>query len=255
MNDVIKSTVILFWALIFFGCKESHPKTKVETTQESTELNNSEIVTPDSIEIDQIRRPQREQYYYVNAKSGLNFRDSPKGSVVGKFRLNEQLIVIEHTNIMDTIFDSGKKIIGEWLGVKKQHDTVYVFDGFLSKNMLVSDVKVYHVNPFIKKQDGPSSNAFLNLSNNYFSNKEPDKPILNKGYLPDTIILNKNQRRQFLSASRISEHDSVFVYEVQPDSIHTFRVQDLPVIAQLNFYFEQSNRERERNTTMNLDSI
>ena len=70
--------------------------------------------------------------YYVNAKSGLNYRDKPKGVVLGLFPLNTALQVVENSGVFQNIKDENTVLNGEWLGVLNNKDTVYVFSGFLS---------------------------------------------------------------------------------------------------------------------------
>ncbi len=77
---------------------------------------------------------------YVNAKSGLNYRNHPNGKVLGKFPNNVELNVIKSTNIFEEIKDEKKIIKGEWVGVTFKNDTVYVFDAFLSPTKNNSDI-------------------------------------------------------------------------------------------------------------------
>lgn len=71
---------------------------------------------------------------YVIAKSGLNYRNKPKGKIIGKFKFGEQVEIKERTAIYQNIVDEGREIKGQWLGVvaKNRPDIKYVFDGFLA---------------------------------------------------------------------------------------------------------------------------
>lgn len=72
---------------------------------------------------------------YVIARSGLNYRKTPKGKILGKFEFGQKLQIVEHTNIFDEIVDENKLISGEWVGVhlENESDVKYVFDGFIAK--------------------------------------------------------------------------------------------------------------------------
>lgn len=69
----------------------------------------------------------------VSAISGLNFRKSPKGKVLSKFKYNAIVTIVEKTGIREEIDDAGQKITGEWVGVKHDEKVVYVFDAFLAE--------------------------------------------------------------------------------------------------------------------------
>lgn len=68
---------------------------------------------------------------FVSAENGLNYRDTPKGKVLGKFPYNSKILVIKKTGIKESILDEGKTVKGEWVGVSLAQDTVYVFNAFL----------------------------------------------------------------------------------------------------------------------------
>lgn len=176
------------------------------------------------------------EYKYVTAKSGLNFRDSPKGKILGKFPLNTGVKVNKHTKIFESIIDGGKNLKGEWVGVEKEEDTVYVFDAYLSYSYTLSDIKIYYAQPFDNKNKNYYP-AFLNVSESYFYYTENENTILSKDEeLKDTIIINKKQRKEFLKKINVSESDSIFIYEIGADLIHTYKVKDLPAIACLNIF-------------------
>jgi len=68
---------------------------------------------------------------FVAAKSGLNYRDKPKGKILGKFLFGEKLEVFEFTGNHEVIKDHKEIINGEWIGVKIDGKSVYVFSGYL----------------------------------------------------------------------------------------------------------------------------
>lgn len=197
------------------------------------------IIFQDSIITVKTKNAQNSfEYKYVAAKSGLNFRDSPKGKILGKFPLNTRVKVIVHTNIFDKINDGGKTLNGEWVGVQKEEDTVYVFNAFLSYNFLISDLKIYNAQPFYNEKKNYYRTGFLNLSESYFTYTENENTILPiDEELKDTIVLNKTQRKEFLTKTNISEFDKVFIYDIQNDSVYIFKVSELPAIACINIYY------------------
>lgn len=71
------------------------------------------------------------EYKFVNAQSGLNYRSKPKGEIIGKFEDSQKLQIVKHTAVFETIKDGTKSKKGEWLGVKNEEDTVYVFGAYL----------------------------------------------------------------------------------------------------------------------------
>ena len=79
---------------------------------------------------------------YVSAESGLNYRTLPKGDIKGKFNLNDKVTLLKRTGVFEKIIDENKVIKGEWVGVKKDNDTVYVFDGFLTKEKQYLDTYI-----------------------------------------------------------------------------------------------------------------
>ncbi|WP_299899811.1 hypothetical protein [uncultured Aquimarina sp.] len=110
--------ILLFQLL---SCKtdsntSSNIKNESKTTADNSSVNNTEI-------------------RYVIARSGLNYRKTPKGKILGKFEFGQKLQIVEHTNIFDEIVDENKHISGEWVGVQieKESDVKYVFDGFITK--------------------------------------------------------------------------------------------------------------------------
>ncbi|WP_121667385.1 hypothetical protein [Mesonia aquimarina] len=246
--------IFLSILLLTFGCKEKTSGQQTTGTEEQVEQKKSFEQPKDSIEKKEKVQPTHYEHKYVIAKSGLNYRDSPDGKVLGKFPLNTSLRLVEYTKITDTINDAGKLIVGKWVGVQsqmlssKEKDTVYVFNGFLSNSFVQSDIKLYYASSFYKEKDGKTRTAFLNLSETYFEdaynqigNKNRNSIFTESDLEKDTIKLNKSQRKKFLKYSNISESDKVFVYLISSDKIQTYNVNDLPVIACMNPYGPSSD--------------
>lgn len=261
--------IFLSILLLTFGCKQKTSGQQKTETEKQVERKKSFEQQKDSIvEKKKKAQPTHYEHKYVIARSGLNYRDSPNGKVLGKFPLNTSLRLVEYTKISDTINDSGKLIVGKWVGVQnwllkeKETDTVYVFNGFLSNNYIESSIKLYYSSSFYKEHNGEVRTAFLNLSDTYFKNtydenEDDENLILKENDLKkDTIRLNKNQRKKLLQFLNISESDKVFVYSIEQDDIKTFHIKDLPAIACYNIYgsFEDyGNREADYEFGFDLD--
>jgi len=185
---------------------------------------------------------QQQQDYYVNAQSGLNYRATPKGKVLGKFLFNTKVTVIEKTGISDQITDEGMIIKGEWVGVQHKTGVVYVFNAFLSDFPISISDNIYKLTPYYVDNDNETSTAFVNISETYFENKRFEYLISNEDR-KDTLTLTSRQRKVFLKTVNISEDDTVFIYELETDIVHSYKVKDLPVISCLNIYSYGGNYE------------
>jgi len=241
--------------LLTFGCKEKSNGQKTTGIEKQVERKTSiEQQIDSTLEKKKKLVPKHYEHKFVIARSGLNYRDSPNGKVLGKFPLNTSLKLIEHTKIADKINDGGKIIEGEWVGVQnwvgsvKDSEIVYVFDGFLSNSYVQSDIKLYNVSSFYKSNEGTTRTAFLNLSETYFENTYSENEDRNKNLIlnetdlkKDTIRLNKNQRKKLMDKLKVSESDKVFIYIMKTDNILSFNVKDLPAIACMNIYGPSSD--------------
>lgn len=180
-----------------------------------------------------------EEYYFINASSGLNYRESPKGKVLGKFLLNSSIKVIEKTGIFEEIKDNNKIVKGEWFGVEKDHKKVYVFSAFLSGDYTFSDLKLLFVSPYYKNNQEEKS-AFVNLSSFYFINyNEEIQAIISKEDLKkgkNKISFNKNQKQQILQKSNLSINDSLFIFNLDKDSIYKFSIANFPAVGYVDAY-------------------
>lgn len=248
---------LIFLSITFltFSCRENATDQKTEKIEKQVEISKPKELPKNSDE-KKIEIPKHYEHKFVIARSGLNYRDLPKGKVLGKFSLNTHLKIIEYTKIQDQIDDGGKIIKGEWVGVEnwisnKKTDTVYVFNGFLSDSYVESDIKLCYASSFYKEQNGNVRTAFLNLSETYFgntyneSNGRKENLILTEDNLTkDTIRLNNSQTNKFFKFSNISESDKVFIYSINNGNVKTLNVKDLPVIACINIYFHGEQYEK-----------
>lgn len=245
--------LIFLLSLSIFSCNMPTPQknlsdrenqTAVPETKAATELVSNDVSSINRLQKQEKTKTAYYEYFFVIAKSGLNYRESPKGKVIGMFYLNTNLKVIKKTSLFEQIIDGDSTINGEWVGVEKGKDTVYVFNAYLSESPLISNVKIFQATPFYR-YTGSSENGFINLSEVYFKNEELEKAILQGDDLPDTIILNAKQRALFLRRAEISESDSVYLYDVKTGDIFIYKVNDLPALARINTYFNENEYEKE----------
>lgn len=179
------------------------------------------------------------QIFFVSAKSGLNYRKTPNGKIMGKFPLNKKLKVIHYTQVFEQISDEGKTINGEWWGVEIARDTVYVFSAFLNWTITTSDLKIYVARPFYH-DEYTTTQGFLNLTAGYYwacCSKEPK--VLYQKEIGKTIIhLDKVRSDRFLKALNISKKDTAYIYSIYLDSVFKYPIRHLDVIAQLSTHKE-----------------
>ncbi len=180
--------------------------------------------------------------YFVSAPSGLNYRASPNGEILGTFPLNTKVIPVLKTDIAIRVKDNGKVINGTWLGVQKQQDTVYVFSGFLSKTYTFENLDIYYASPYYAYEKDIRQ-GFVNLSERHSWNYDEEGPTLIPEHLlgKDTIAFDDRLKSRFLKSMRISEKDTVFLFNLQTDSVTKFPVKELSVMAAVNIYASGSN--------------
>lgn len=194
--------------------------------------------------------------FYVKAKSGLNYRDKPKGEILGKFLMNYKLKVIERTNLFEAITDEEKTVKGEWVGIEKGTDTVYVFDAFLSpkpikdeslEETMISErprsnteLAIYELQIYEKKSEKV---PYIILTDRYHYIEHPDSMVVADQYLGTHNIanyhtLNSKFRKRFLDRKDIKETDQVFIYHYGLDTVMIHLVRDLPLIATISPYHD-----------------
>lgn len=221
-----------------FSCKENTTKQKTHKTEKQAEIKKQKKILQDSIITkNKIKRHKRYISKYVSAKSGLNYRDSPNGNILDKFPLNTRLKIIENTKIFDQIEDEGKKIKGEWLGVEKDNDTVYVFSPFLSDFYNYSEIGLFYASPYDKSYD-KASDGFVNLSEIYpFDFNENNSTIIPETDLgKDPVKFNQTQRKKIYKTMEISNRDTLYIFNFDKDSIFKYPTSNLTAIAYVNPY-------------------
>jgi hypothetical protein len=93
----------------------------------------------------------------------------------------------------------------------------------------------------ISENNQKDSIAFVSLSDNYILSEHPDSlaiPSLKHKAEKDAQYLNLNStyRKRFLSKMKISETDTVFIYDYSVSILKTYSVKNLNVIARINDY-------------------
>lgn len=83
-----------------------------------------------------------QKVFYVNATSGLNYREAPRGKILGKFKHKKALEVLSFSEKTEYIEDEGNYISGSWAEVKNNGKVVYVYSGFLAKEKPVDNYGV-----------------------------------------------------------------------------------------------------------------
>lgn len=85
--------------------------------------------------------------------------------------------------------------------------------------------------------------GFISLSDLYPLNEHPDSlAIPSPGNIDNQNLqyfkLNSTYRARFLSKSKISETDSIFIYDYSTDALLSFSIKNLNVVAYLNMYMD-----------------
>ena len=164
---------ILLMSILILGCKKAK--------------NNSSKNVEIDISVKEVK--------YITAKSGLIYRDKPKGKRLGTFDFNEKINVTSHTSIFEEIRNGNKITKGEWVGVHLGNKVVYIFNGYLSdtkSKINVEDVKSFMGDDVWVSQDfknileetkSHQKAFYYGFSLQLKLNKDKKKSIL-EGYLP-----------------------------------------------------------------------
>lgn len=101
------------------------------------------------------------------------------------------------------------------------------------------ELKIYSVTSFDKTENQPT--GFISLTDSYPWSENNDSLVVSEEYLGNEEIknfhiLNKKYRDRFLNRIKVKETDKVFIYNYHLDSIYTFQVKDLPLLAQITIY-------------------
>ncbi|MEX0812225.1 MAG: hypothetical protein WD048_08405 [Chitinophagales bacterium] len=246
--------ITYFSLVILIGCngnESNNTQKQIKTEKDSLEIENPVAETEDASmaeksQVKETNTKRRPEYVYVRAKFGLNYRDAPKGEKLGSFSLGDRLEIVEYTGVNDFVIESEDTLSGEWLGVRNENDTVYVLSAFVTYS---NEFLQYYQRPRIyiaggySDNDGKPISGFLNLSQFVYLSRMvkdyegidiPEFPNQHVGKNP--IKLGENYRKKLLSLLEVSETDTVYIYNIKLDSIFTYKIKDLELIAPVNIY-------------------
>ncbi len=230
---------------IFNSCKENTRNQKIENTQNQVEkkdtLKEINIYSKPTTE----PKKSHEKFKFITAESGLNYRDKPNGKVIGKFDWRDKVEYLFKTEQTQSINDNYRKVEGTWVAVKREKDTVFVFDYFLSnKEPFFSKIKLYYADPYYSSILNPSNKkdirqAFVNVSESF---NMPENFINKKDLRKDTIHFNEKQRKEFLKRMNYSNKDTLFIYDITSGLIKKHSIKNTPLMACVSIY-SQVNEE------------
>lgn len=187
----MKNTLLILLIFSIFqvvtSCKE-----KVTNSDLNIEKSNN-IIKPENNNNNDTKDKNhlnKKEIRFVSAENGLNFRDKPKGTILGKFEYNKELEIVKRTGILEQIDDDGKTKKGEWTGVLNNKDTVYVFSGFLT---ITKDV------------------SYIKEENDHYV--EPDNLVISKiSQYQDTIAIKEIEAKDFFDVTSVTKKEFDNVY-------------------------------------------
>jgi len=102
---------------------------------------------------------------------------------------------------------------------------------FLTPTIYAQDLKLFEISEINEKV------VFVSLSDIYTNGENPDLSVIpeDKRNL-DHVILNPKFRTQFLSVTKISETDTVFLYDYVENKLVSLNVKNLKIVANLSQY-------------------
>ncbi len=186
-------------------------------------------------------------YKYVDAPSGLNFRDVPKGKILGKLPDNLRIQILEVTDVTSDIEDSGKSISGNWVKIKAERAVGYVFDAFLKDEYreieykdTINELSIFSLSmyydeennyyPFVSLTDDFWNMRFPEVAKEY---EENDYQETNKEY---SYPVRDKERSKFLNNREIKETDYLFIYNFRKNQLKTFKVKNLLLFSHESIY-------------------
>lgn len=173
---MIKQLFVTLLVLQLFSCNTSEKKSNKEQVDElrAPLLENELLLKEDT-----------SKKYYISAASGLNYRDTPKGIILGKFPVNTEVEIVKHSGVFQDIKDEGEEIHGEWVGVKKNTDTVYIFNAFLSTSKVTENNESIWTSFPIRKTPMIDSTNFDNIKEGRKINLKEIKTLQLETIYPD----------------------------------------------------------------------
>lgn len=99
--------------------------------------------------------------------------------------------------------------------------------------------------PLLNFGSDTNTRGFVPLTESYIWNEHPDSQAIAKDYLGEEPVeensnnyhvLDAKHRSQFLKTANIKEQDFIFIYNLTLDTLISFRVKDVPIVAFINIY-------------------
>lgn len=177
MKQVLYIVIIIVFCFSCNGNSKTHQKTK----------GLKKIIVKDSVPNKQ-KNNREKDIRYVDSESGLNYREAPNGEIINKFPYNTSLNIVQVTGVYQEVKDEDEVLNGEWLGVIKEKDTVYVFSKFLSNAKDVSNL--------------PEENEYFIEDVETLS--KTDKYV--REHLNDSVIVRQIPIKKFISIKKISKN-------------------------------------------------
>ncbi|MFV0346865.1 MAG: hypothetical protein ACK5IQ_11560 [Bacteroidales bacterium] len=102
-----------------------------------------------------------------------------------------------------------------------------------------TDLRIYELELYLKDEIKEEYSPFISLTDGFIFSDSPDSVIIDKKYFGDNEFddyhrLDSEHRKRFLAQLGVSEDDKVFVYNYMIDSLFSYTVKELPVIARAN---------------------
>ena len=231
--------VLLFTLSITFGCKEGTKDQNIGNTQNQVVPKSTKKEVDNVNESFTVPTQTTKKYKFIIAESGLNYRDKPKGKVVGKFEWRDKIEYLFNTQQTESIIDNYQKVEGTWVAVKHLKDTVYVFDYYLSDHEpRTSRTKLYYAEPYYREILQPSKEidirqAFVNVSESFYM---PENFIDKNDLRKDTIHFSQKQRAEFFKRMNYADNDTLFIYDLASTLVKRLPIKNIPLMACVNIY-------------------
>ena len=102
---------------------------------------------------------------------------------------------------------------------------------FFVSSICAQDLKIFDISNRNEKV------VFVSLSDIYPSSEKPDMPVIPEDKRNfEHVLLDSKFRKQFLSVTKISETDNVFLYDYAKNKLASFTVKNLNAVANLSIY-------------------
>lgn len=113
----------------------------------------------------------------------------------------------------------------------KKNASALFFLFFFVSSIYAQDLKIFDISNRNEKV------VFVSLSDIYPSSEKPDLPVIPEDKRNfEHVLLDSKFRKQFLSVTKISETDNVFLYDYAKNKLASFTVKNLNAVANLSQY-------------------